>query len=96
MRVVICHGFTSSSVMDPTWTEGRNESPFTSDDFIGGAKIREQIEDADIIIGIWPPTDEAIVIKAPEGVAIETVTFPHARDPQHHPQSTTFEREFRS
>lgn len=78
MRIVILHGFTSSAVLDHQFSR---DSEFTHDEYLGGNALRPDIEDADIIVGVWPPDDEAIIVKCPEGVEIETVTFPHLGRP---------------
>ena len=77
MRIVVLHGFNSSSVMNP---ENINDAARYA--FLGGNAVRGEIEDADIIIGVWPPDPEAIVVKAPDGATVETVTFPHMQKPQ--------------
>lgn len=78
MRIVILHGFNSSSVVDPESDEASRYG------YMGGEEMRKQIDNADVIIGVWPPDDVAVVLQAPPSVTIECVTFPHAKPPELH------------
>lgn len=81
MRIVILTGFTSSSVVTPLHERyGSNDDGHH--DFMGGKNFRPQIEDADVIVAVWPPDDRPIVIKAPEGVTIEAARWRHLEDPK--------------
>lgn len=81
MRIVILHDFRSSGVVDPFYATDTHADEHTYG-YMGGKVMRAEVEDADIIIGIWPPNREAIIVKCPEGITVDTVAFPHLQKPQ--------------
>lgn len=70
MNIIVVTGFTSSD--DYTNQSGRSRL------------APDLIEDADVVIGIWPPKGEAIVLRAPEGVTIGAVQAHHMKPPTRH------------
>lgn len=82
MKVVILSGASSSSAyVAAQQFEGH-------DYYMGGEEMRQQIQDADLIFAVWPPDDEPIILKAPEGVEVVGVRFPWNEKPTLHASIT--------
>lgn len=72
MRIVILTGPTSSSVLGGS-ISSPDEADDHTEDYLHGDEGRRLIGDADVVVGIWPPSDQPIVVRAPEGVEIQAL-----------------------
>lgn len=64
MKIVLLEGFGSSAIFQPPYEQ-----------YMGGAEMRAQLEDADVVLATWPPEDRPIVLRAPDDVEIVGVTW---------------------
>lgn len=79
MKIVILSGFTSSSVFDPDSNFREDESSYA---FMGGRDFRSQFDDADVVIAVWSPSSEPIVIDMPDGVEVKGAVWKHMTPPR--------------
>lgn len=96
MKIVILTGATSSSVFGGSIGGPDDDGDHTAD-YLHGEAGRAYVEDADVIVAVWPPSKEPIICRAPEGVEIQALNQAWApegyRDAQPHPAIT--EEEYR-
>lgn len=76
MRVVILTGGTSSGVfggMTPAPGEDGHDPEWWDGEYLHGEHGRELIGDADLVVAVWAPSDEPIIVRAPEGVTVQAL-----------------------
>jgi hypothetical protein len=70
MRIVILTGHTSSATFIAN--DGCRDR-----DYMHGPEWRARVEDADVIVSVWPPDDEPVLLKAPPGVTVQSLDHSH-------------------